>query len=159
MENTILPHEVYKGSWACFAVHLAAPPVPSTTTVWCRAAWRTVTWRSHHNWDEDHLNEKILFTCISSTDDKFHQASQRFSFHFREIYETCIEYVRKFFMQIREIYNFGVKVVHVYFTLDRILQLKSGTGAPWRWGRYHMYGLLQMKSLWTDDLAVLHPFQ
>ena len=36
------------------------------------------------------------------TSDKFQLASERFSFHFREVYEKCIEFIRNFFMQINE---------------------------------------------------------
>ena len=36
----------------------------------------------------------------------FKGASGRFSFHFREVNEKCIEYIGKFFIQIREISKF-----------------------------------------------------
>ena len=48
-------------------------------------------------------------------------ASGRFSLHFREIFEKCIEYVGKFLVHFREILNFCEKVVH----FRRILPLIS----------------------------------
>ena len=33
--------------------------------------------------------------------------SWRFLFHFREIFEKCIEYIGKFLIHLREILNFG----------------------------------------------------
>ena len=39
----------------------------------------------------------------------FNGASGRFSFHFREVYQKCVEYIETFFIQMRDILNFGKK--------------------------------------------------
>ena len=41
----------------------------------------------------------------------FKEESGRFFFHFREIFEKCIEYIGKFLIHFREILNFCQKVV------------------------------------------------
>ena len=38
--------------------------------------------------------------------DKLQKASGRFSFHFREVFQKCIEYIGKFLIQMREILKF-----------------------------------------------------
>ena len=54
----------------------------------------------------------------------FKGASGRFSFHFTEVNEKCIEYISKYFIQIREISNFEFYVPFL--------------GATLRSGRYHI---------------------
>ena len=51
------------------------------------------------------------------------RASGRFSFHFREVYQKCIEYIGKFIIQKRKILNFGKK----WYVLEEILELISGS--------------------------------
>ena len=78
----------------------------------------------------------------SQTCDKFERGisiSEKFSFYFRKIYEKCIEYIKKFFMQIREI-----KLHVVYF---RKKNYGSNQRAPWRWGRYHMYAIMMLSTV------------
>ena len=41
------------------------------------------------------------------------EKSGRFFFHFREIFEKCIDYIGKFLIHFREILNFCLKVVHI----------------------------------------------
>ena len=41
----------------------------------------------------------------------FEEESGRFFFHFREVFEKCIEYIGKFLIHFREILNFCQKVV------------------------------------------------
>ena len=45
------------------------------------------------------------------TCDTFKGASGKFSFHFKEVCEKCIEYIGKFFIQIREISKILIKNV------------------------------------------------
>ena len=42
----------------------------------------------------------------------FKEASGRFFFHFLEVFEKCIEYIRIFFIHFLEIQNFGKKVIY-----------------------------------------------
>ena len=49
------------------------------------------------------------------------EASGRFFFHFREVFEKCIDYIGKFLVHFLEIFDFGLKLV--YFR--RILGLIS----------------------------------
>ena len=43
----------------------------------------------------------------------FKEESGRFCFHFREVFEKCIDYIGKFLIHFREILNFCYKVVHL----------------------------------------------
>ena len=42
----------------------------------------------------------------------FKEASGRFFFHFLEVFEKCIEYIRIFSIHFREISNFWLKVIY-----------------------------------------------
>ena len=53
----------------------------------------------------------------------FKRASGRFSFHFREVYQKCIEYIGKFLIQMREIW----KIAKKWYALEEILWLISGS--------------------------------
>ena len=41
----------------------------------------------------------------------FQEESGRFFFHFREVFEKCIEYIGKFLIYFREFFNFCQKVL------------------------------------------------
>ena len=52
-----------------------------------------------------HIAFGRLHTC-----DKFQKGIVRCSFHFREVYQKCIEYIGKFLIQMREISKFWSKM-------------------------------------------------
>ena len=55
---------------------------------------------------------------------------------------TFVQWIRKFFMQIKEISYFWVKVV--IYTQTKFYDWNQG--APWRWGRCHMHACWQALS-------------
>ena len=58
----------------------------------------------------------LLFYVIS-----FKGTSGGFSFHFKEVYEKCIEYIGKFFSEIRETSELWEKV----YVLEEVVWLSS----------------------------------
>ena len=60
----------------------------------------------------------------------FKNSTGSFSFHFREVYQKSIEYIRKFFIQMREISKFW------WYVLEEILGLISGSSLKIREGSY-----------------------
>ena len=76
----------------------------------------------------------------------FKRTSGRFSFHFREVYQKCIEYIGKFLIQMRKIWNFAKK----WYVLEEILGLIVGS-LPEDQGRFtcmhNIHGNIQLKTL------------
>ena len=58
--------------------------------------------------DQGHSTEILPIYAIHVMSLK--EKSGRFFFHFREIFEKCIEYIGKFLIHFREILNFCVKI-------------------------------------------------
>ena len=56
--------------------------------------------------DQMHIGKFCHISCNTTQVISYKRASGRFSFHFREVFQKCIEYIGKFLIQMREILKF-----------------------------------------------------